>query len=186
MFILIYDVEYFFNNSDGVLDVDTLVTKVRQCFSLGIEDYIKEYPNIYNETKEKCRRKRFIIHWTNRKDIKPNSLSKELRWQLLDILYDRSLTLKENLQILLDSDIDEFDKTLSRNTLYRYCKDRGIVCTTKSQNKREMFFNLHIDGLSLPKEQEYLKEKGLSLALATISKYRCELKAMSLPTLIAS
>ena len=186
LFNLICDVERFLDNSDGVLDVDTLVTKVRQCFSLGIEDNIKEYPNIYNETKEKCRRKRFIIHWTSRKDIKPNSLSKELRWQLLDILYDRELTLMENLQILLDSDIAEFDKGLSRNSLYRYCKDRGIVCSTKSLNKREMFFKLHVDGMSLPKEQEYLKEKGLALSMTTISKYRGELEAMSLPTVIAA
>lgn len=186
LFNLINDVEYFFNNSDGVLDVDTLVTKVRQCFSLGIEDFINEYPNIYNEMKEKCRRKRFIIHWTSRKDIKPNSLRKELRWQLLDILYDRELTLMENLQILLDSDIAEFDKGFSKNSLYRYCKDRGIVCSTKSLNKREMFFKLHVDGMSLSKEQEYLKEKGLALSMTTISKYRGELEAMSLPTVIAA
>ena len=60
LFNLINDAEYFFDNSDGVLDVDTLVTKVRQCFSQDTEGFIKEYPSIYNETKEKCRRKRFI------------------------------------------------------------------------------------------------------------------------------
>lgn len=49
-----------------------------------------------------------------------------------------------------------------------------------------MFFKLHVDGMSLPKEQEYLKEKGLALSMTTISKYRGELEAMSLPTVIAA
>lgn len=181
LFNLINDVEYFFDNSDNVLDMSLLTTKVRQCFSNDIEFFINEYSGIYDDTKEKSRKKKLIIHWGSRKDIKPNSLTKELRWQLLDRLYDCSLTLTDNLQILKDSDIAELDKGLSRNTLYRYCRDRGIACSTKSQNKKEMFVILHVNGLSLSKEQAYLKENGLSISLTTISKYRDELGMMPIP-----
>jgi len=171
-FNLVNDKERFFDNSDGVLDTELIISKVQQCFSYSVESYIHDYQDVYLDAKEKCRKKKFIIHWMSKKVINPKSLSKEIRWALFDQIYDRSLSPMENLQIFLDSDIDEIDSGLSKSAIYRYCKERNILTNTSMQKKIDSFRLLHRDGLTLSEEQKYLKENGLNLSMPTITQYR--------------
>lgn len=166
-FNLAVDRERFFDNRDGVLSVQLLVSKVKEVFRCPIQNYINEYNDVYTHVKELSKKKKLIIHWTCKKQIKANSLIKELRWQMLDKIYDVNLTLDENHQILNNSDF-----VICKDSLRFYCKERGIVILTNGEKKYRQFVTLHVDGLSLREEVSYLLDHGLSLNKSTISAYR--------------
>lgn len=177
LYNLIWDMGHFFDNSDGVLDEEFMLNKVRQCFEYTPEELIEKYRNVYDDAVEESKRKKFIIHWMDRKKIRPNSVSREIRWMLLDKIYDQRLTVDENLQIFKDSDIDQLNIGLSRTTLYEYCKVRGYDKGVNLKSRKDRFRMLHLDGMSLMEEKRYLEECGLKLSKTTISKYRMELES---------
>lgn len=166
LFNLMVDRERFFDNKDGVLNLTTLVEKVKQCFCYSVEELKQQYSEVYESTKAVCSRKRFILH-RNNKDVNAKSLAKKIRWRLLDEIYDKTRTFMDNLQLLNDSDFP-----ISRSALYRYCSNRGIVNQTSSQRNYGLFKELHLEGMNLRDEQKYLQEKGLKIALGTLAEYR--------------
>lgn len=171
LFNLICDREWFCDNSDGELGMSTLKQIVKDSFLYDATDLKDVYHDAYTSAKEKCSKRKFIIHWTCKDKIRANSLEKELRWRFLDDVYDRNLSVAENLKILKDNDCGE-DVGFTRSTLYRYCKDRGISGSkVKQANKIELFRQLHKDGMSLREEVAYLAENGLKASAPTISKW---------------
>lgn len=176
LYNLICDCERFFDNSDGMLNDEFMLTKIRQCFMYSSEQLVEMYQKVYDATVEESRKKRFIIHWMDRKKIRPNSLSKELRWLFLDQFYDQNLSVEENLQILGDSDIDILNVGLSRSTLYAYCKNRGIETGVNHRGRLKRFAELHKEGMSLAEEKRYLEEKGMKLSRNSIREYRKQLR----------
>jgi len=166
-FNLVVDRELFFDNSDGVLSADLLRRKVQFCFEHNSNDLLEKYEEVYKKVKESSAKKKIIIHRNSRGKIQANSLVKELRWKLLDVVYDQSRSVEENLQILNDSDFK-----ISSSALYRYISDRGIKPKKESDSKYEVFKRMHLDGISIRKEQDYLKNMGLSLSTKTIASYR--------------
>lgn len=69
----------------------------------------------------------------------------------------------------------------SRNTLYRYCKGRGIntreVVDARKAEEYELFKQLHKEGMSLRKEEVYLEANGISkISTTKLRKYRQMLK----------
>ena len=163
-FNLMVDRERFFDNSDGCLDVNFLADKVKQSFEYTTDELIEKYANVYNDTIEHCCKKRFIIHWSSKKKIKPISLTKELRWQIIDQFYNNSLSVQENLKCLTEEGIE-----ISKSSLYRYVKNRGIRIVN---TKYELFCSLHVDGMSLRKELMYLASNGLKISDRTLRAYR--------------
>ena len=69
----------------------------------------------------KVNRPAFIIH-PSFKGINgiASSIAKKIRWEEIDRMYDKSLSLNENLE----TNLAELD--ISARTLYRYCKERFI------------------------------------------------------------
>lgn len=165
LFNLLVDREYFFDNTDGVLSLGLLKDKVKESFMFGIDELIRRYSAVYESTKDACKNKQFIIH-RNSKNVNPMSIKKELKWKMIDAVYDHSKTFCDNLQILNDSDFPIDD-----NTLYRYCSERGIKILTSRTQKYERFKELHLPGMSIREEQRYLKNLGLDLSTSTLSGY---------------
>lgn len=145
-FNLMVDRNRFFDNSDGVLTVETLLNKVQQSFAHDVEYYEEKYSKVYINTLEYSKKKRRIMHWASKK-VNANTLNKELLWRLLDSVYDPSISLSENLTNLNDSDIN-----VSRSTLYRHTRGRKLNNKTDRYNQ---FKQLHRDGMSLRKELEF-------------------------------
>ena len=166
-FNLVVDRERFFDNNDGVLSAELLREKVQFCFEHDSDELLKKYEEVYKKVKESSAKKKIIIHRNSRGKIRAKSLVKELRWSLLDVVYDQSLSVEGNLQILNDSDFK-----ISSSALYRYISDRGIKPKKESDSKYEVFKRMHLDGMSIRKEQDYLKSMGLSLSTRTIASYR--------------
>lgn len=166
LFDLLVDRLRFFDNSDGVLCLSTLKWIVNQSFRYDVEYYKQQYESIYESTKAACENKKFIVHWTCRKKVNASRLVKELRWAVLDELYDSLLSIGDNIIKLKEQNF-----IISRKSLERYCKGRGINYLTSHDLKYEQFKKLHCDGMSRRKEKAYLYEHGLELSLATISTY---------------
>ena len=163
---LMVDRERFFDNKDEVLSINLLVSKVKECFCHSIDELIDRYRNVYNEMKSRSSKKKIIIHRKNKGKIRANSIVKELRWQILDEAYDRTLSVDENLQILNDSDFE-----IKRSTLYRYIKDRNITSVKKNMRSYELFKAYHKQNMTIREEKDYLDGKGLVLSIRTISNY---------------
>lgn len=180
LYNLIVDKERFFDNSDGVLTLEFLKKMVTDSFNYTIEGLKTTFKSQYEAAKNMYCKRRYLIHWSCRSLIRADTLGKELNWRLLDEIYDRTLTVAENLQIFNDSDLEE-GIAFSRNTLYRYCKGRGIntreAVKAKKDKEYELFKRLHKEGMSLRKEEVYLEANGISkISTTKLRKYRQMLK----------
>ena len=180
LYNLIVDKERFFDNSDGVLTLEFLKKMVTDSFNYTIEGLKTTFKSQYEAAKNMYCKRRYLIHWSCRSLIRADTLGKELNWRLLDEIYDRTLTVAENLQIFNDSDLEE-GIAFSRNTLYRYCKGRGIntreVVDARKAEEYELFKQLHKEGMSLRKEEDYLEANGISkISTTKLRKYRQMLK----------
>lgn len=171
LFNLIVDRDRFFDNSDGVLNMGLLITKVKEIFSYSIDELVKRYSEILESTKTACKNKKFILHWTAKQKVKANSIAKEIRWSILDRIYDEDLTFAQNLEILNDSDF-----SISNSSLKRYCQDRGKKIQTSRKRNYELFRKLHRDGMSYREELDCLKEAGLKISIRTLMNYRQRLE----------
>ena len=97
LYNLLVDREHFFDNLDGELTLSKLQTIVSNCYKHDIDSYKTLYKNIFQDTLDRCSKKKLILHWTSKKIIRANSLMKELRWKFLDEVYNRGLSVSENL-----------------------------------------------------------------------------------------
>lgn len=178
LYNLILDREWNFVNTDDKLSLQKLKDIVKVCFTYNIEELKVAYKDVIDFTREKCCKKKFIIHWTCQGKIKANSLAKEMRWEFLDSIYDRTKSVDENLQIFKDSSLDvELDVGLTRSTLYNYCRSRSIyVRETKKEERMRKFKQLHNEYMSLREEVEFLKANGLPISMTTLRNYIKRLK----------
>lgn len=167
LFNLFVDRERFFDNSDGVISNRLLIKKVRESFETPINTLIDLYKDFFSSVLERSSKKKLILHYSSRGRINANHLRKELRWQLLDNVYDTTLTVEDNLIILNDEVLE-----IGRSTIYRYLHDRGIEKRNSRDVDFEKFCLLHQEGLSLRQERDFLKSHGLYLSLNSISSYR--------------
>ena len=166
LFNLMVDRERFFDNTDGVLSLILLKNTVRDSFMYEVDELKRRYSKVYESTKDACKNKQFIIHRNSKKDVKPRHIKKELRWKMLDVVYNPNQTFDWNLHNLKYNGL-----SIDDSTLYRYCSDRGVKIRTSRTLKFERFRELHQSGMSIRKEQEYLKNRGLELSTSTISSY---------------
>lgn len=162
-FNLIVDRDRFFDNSDHVLDTETLLRKVQDSFAHDVSYFKEKYKNVYESNLELSKKKEYIFYRSSCK-VNISTLKKELLWQKLDKVYDATKSVADNHRILNDSDI-----AVSKSTLYRYIKERNMKC---SKSKYDSFKKLHKDGMSLRDEIEYLAAQGLKISIRTLSKYR--------------
>ena len=178
LYNLILDREWNFVNTDDKLSLQKLKDIVKVCFTYNIEELKVAYKDVIDFARAKCCKKKFIIHWTCKGKIRANTLAKELRWEFLDSIYDRTKSVDENLRIFKDSDLDtELDLYLSRNTLYNYCKGRDIhPREIKKQIQLDKLRALHDDRMSLREEVEFLKANGLPISMTTLRNYIKRLK----------
>lgn len=111
----VYDRQYYYDNSDGELTNKVLIERCSYVMNLK-EITIKTY----NKKKYKVDKSFWVEKGINPNQAK-NIVRKKINFENIARWYDTSISLKENLQIALDSDIK-----VSRDTLYRFCKEYNI------------------------------------------------------------
>lgn len=175
LFNLYVDRERFYDNSDAVLSIDVLKTKVNAAFSLTIDEIKAKYAKLLENNRRKI-----VFNPTYLKDnAKLNKLGvgdnlqaiircavKDYNYLNIDLYYNTELSVADNLKELAKNGI-----SVSRRTLYNYCKDRGI-----KTSKDEQIINLLDVSLSVRKNLENIKANGIKISKDKISKLLKELK----------
>lgn len=175
LFNLYVDFVRFFDNSDGVITLDTLVRKVKTAMMMTREE-LEDYCAFEIQYWKRNRPKFILKSGYTASQGFLNYIAKDIRWNELDERYDRSKTVKENADIL----------GVPLRTLYRYCSDRHIATNpnrgeTESQRRAkrkmrkqeeiELFKAVYDPKLSLRENLKNLNNEGLSLSPPTISSW---------------
>ena len=178
LYSLYMDRERFFDNSDGVMTIDLLQRKVINAFKKmeagELEDICKLEIAYW-----KMNRPKFIVkgHQFLNTQSAVNYIGKELRYNELDLLYDPTKSVAENMNNGLG---------VSQATLYRYCQDRHLDTTPREmptqaemrQNARdekerkiELFRSLYNPSLSVRANIEKMEQHGLKMSKSTFSEW---------------
>ena len=173
LFNLYIDKHRFFDDSDGALTIETLARKVKHAFEKTPEQ-LRAYCN-FEITYWHDHRQKFIVKQgvkTTRGII--SSINKHIKWSYLDEVYDRTISLKDNMDRGVDA---------SPTTLYRYCSERNInsnpnkgeTYMQKRNNKRngkeervKLFTELYDQKLTIRENQAKLSSHGIELSNGTI------------------
>ena len=184
LFNLYVDFVRFFDNSDGVITLDTLVRKVKTAMMMTREE-LEDYCAFEIQYWKKNRPKFILKSGYTASQGFLSYIAKDIRWNELDERYDRSKTVKENAEIL----------GVPLRTLYRYCSDRHIATNPnrgetesqrrakrklKKQEEIELFKAVYDPELSLRDNREKLNNEGLSLSLPTITSWATKYYEMPL------
>lgn len=118
LYNLVYERQYFYDNSDRVLTNQFLMEKAMSVINTPIEKIslgtYKKRPK-YKVDREFCRKK----------GIKPVALSNKVRSKLytekIGELYDCNLTVAENLE-----NIRSYGVKVGKTKLYQFCKEMGL------------------------------------------------------------
>ena len=168
LFNLYVDAHRFFDNSDGVLTVNCLMSKVIKAMSMT-EEELKEYCSWEIDYWQKNRPKFILNSGVNHSISEINSICKEVRYKELDLLYDPTISVQMNFAKGLD---------VSQATLYRYCAERWINTNPQkpmtSREKREakkaekngeieLFKKLYDPKLSLRDNLKVLNQAGVTI-----------------------
>jgi hypothetical protein len=175
LFNLYVDVFRFFDNSDGVITLDTLKRKVVNAMKMNWEQllaYCNWEIQYWHKNRPKFICKSGII--TTRGQL--SYIGKRIRWANLDEKYDRTKSIRENMELL----------GVPKSTLYEYCNEKWIDTNpnhgmTKEEKRKarredkasdiELFKRLYNPNLSVRKNMAFMEENGLKIGKSTIARW---------------
>lgn len=158
------DIARYFDNSDGVLNTEYITTNAVRCFSLSIDDIIEMYSDNIEYLKSKAPKSGIILKRNSGTLAERNTYLKSIRYKIIDDYYNSDLTVEEN-KVFITNNVF----SVSDDTLYRYCKDRGIKTNQARINKDDEILGLYDFNLSLRKNLENLKNRGYKISLGKLS-----------------
>ena len=168
LFNLYVDAHRFFDNSDGVLTLDCLESKVIKAMGMS-EEELREYCSWEIEYWQKNRPMFILNSGVDHSVAEINRICKEVRYKQLDLLYDPTISVQENIARGID---------VPQATLYRYCAERWINTNPQKpmtyREKRkvkkaerngdiEVFKKLYDPQLSLRDNLKVLKKAGIRI-----------------------
>lgn len=176
LFNLYVDFVRFFDNSDGVITLDTLIRKVRHAFEKSPEQLV-EYCKYEIEYWRKNRPQYITRPGVQTSWGMNNTIKSHIRYAEIDAVYDRSMSLQENIAAGIG---------VPETTLYRYCKDRGIntnpnrqmteaerraAAKQEKQNKIALFQHLYDPSKTTRANKELLAQHGVNLSVGSIVEW---------------
>lgn len=174
LFNLYVDLNRFFDNTDEAITVKTLKNKVNQAFSQTIEEIRGKY-----ETIKKGKIKKFVINPSHYcKGMNLNQLigagRKEYNYSLIDKVYNTGLSIAENIEI-----INNAGYSFCRQTIYNYCKDRGIKINKYDDSE---LLELIDPDRSIRDNQGRLRDEGIRISKDRVSRLLNIIKTSSMET----
>ncbi len=158
LFCAYEDRERFFNYSDGVISIDCLVRNVNNAMKLTLEEIEEKYSETLEYYKG-LNKSGIIFKKGSYNTATRNRVLKDERYNEIDKWYNDNLSVMENLKIAEEKDIK-----VSKNTLYRYCIERGINKNPTKQNYDvSLILSLYDETLSLRKNVEKMKNNGIKI-----------------------
>jgi len=179
LFNLYLDLVLFFDNSDGVITLDTLKKKVVNAMKMTQEDLL-DYCEWEIEYWREHRPKFIVNRDYNLSNGELRTIAKSIRWREINSIYDRFKPIAENAAIL----------NIPLSTLYRFCADYKIDTNPmikrtkeqlradnkkKQQRKQQIFVKHYNPNISIRKNQERLRLVGVDLSVETIRKWSVDL-----------
>ena len=173
------DLNRYFDNSGengaNIITVDELVKNVEWAMSKTIDEIEEDFSDTLEYLRSKAP-KRGIIYkfppkvfrkfdeetekYKNRNNMTlVNSAIKDVIWGLIGEYYDLNLSVKENLSLLKENNIN-----VSERTLYRFCKENGINTKGEKENIDSQMMEEYNFSLSIRENLEILKNKGYKIS----------------------
>lgn len=153
MFNTIVDITRFFDNSDKVLNGDFLIRNITNCFAHTIDEIKSKYAGEIKFLKENTKPKKGIIY-KNKK-----AHSKETTYLILDEIYNKELSVKDNLIYI--NEVEGY--LIKKDTIYNYIKDRNLKTDTNKLTDQELI-NLTDYSKSANENYKFIKSKGLKIS----------------------
>lgn len=176
LYNLYIDRDRFFDNSDDVITVEVLKRRVKKAFDMTTDELLEFCQ--WEISYWRDNRPKFIIKSTAAINTTlVNGIRKELRYDEIDMIYDRSISLRENIENGIG---------VPQATLYRYCNDRKIdtapnrrLSRSEIREKRQLqkasdiqlFRELYNPGLPYRDNVRELQKAGIKVSLGSIRKW---------------
>lgn len=158
LFNLYIDRERFFDNSDGVIDLDCLKRKVVGAFDKTPEE-LSKYCGYEIQYWSENRPNLIFKARTSRATI--NETVRDVRYEEIANIYDTSLSVQENISAGVD---------VSERTLYRFCKAMGIN-PNPGKLSAEVFMEQYDSSISQRQNKLHFEQLGYKVSLGKINSW---------------
>ncbi len=166
LYNMIIDVQRFFDNTDGVLDLDCLMVRVQRAYCADLDEFKEKFVN-----GNTCRMSKFVVN-PNIEDKK--SVISKARTEITDSTiaenYDTSKSVKENLEALKEKGIK-----VKRTRLYDWAKKNNIETVDSRVKSLDFIDNVDLS-LSIRGNLKALKELGYDVTEHQVRKAIKQLK----------
>ena len=156
------DIHLFCDNSDKVFDAEYLERNAKHAFELSIEEIEERYS--YNIAFLRSRRPKdgIILKSGVAYAGYANAAKRDIRYEIIDRFYDRTITVKQNLEML--PSLVGF--SICKTVLYEYCKARGIKLKLEDEDILPM-----IDpNLTVEANHAMLQDTGVRIGTKRINR----------------
>ena len=157
------DVHLFFDNSDGVFNSDYYKRNAMDAFGYTLEELEELYSGTLDWLRSKAPKSGIVLKSGVAYGGGANATIRDIKYEHLDLYYDRSLSVMENLAMLQQT----VGFPISERTLYRYCHDRGIALGTLSDD--DILANLDVS-MSIRKNLKLFADLGMKVGKDRISR----------------
>ena len=166
MFCAYEDIHRFFDNSDNVLGADYILRNATNCYKMELTEIESKYSGTIAYLKKESKPKyNVVLKSGSAAGGLGYSAKRDIMFSKIDDVYNTALSVKENKEI-----IDREICTISKSTLYEYCKDRGIDTKESKANKNELILEAYNPEISLRKNWDYINKNICKVSLGKLSK----------------
>lgn len=124
------DIHLFCDNTDKVFDAEYLERNAKQAFEMSIEEIEEKYSANIAFLRSRRPKDGIILKSGVAYAGYANAAKRDIRYEFIDRFYDRSITVKQNLEIL--PSLVGFP--ICKTVLYEYCHDRKIPLKLKDED----------------------------------------------------
>ena len=156
------DIHLFCDNSDKVFDAEYLERNAKHAFELSIEEIEERYS--YNIAYLRSRRPKdgIILKSGVAYAGYANAAKRDIRYEIIDRFYDRTITVKQNLEML--PGLVGFP--ICKTVLYEYCKAREVKLKLDDEEILPMIdSNLTVEG-----NHAALQDAGIRIGTKRINR----------------
>lgn len=147
----IVDILRYFDNSDGVLNSDFIMTNIDTSYTLSLDEINEMYKVSIDYLKQETRpNKGYIMRCGNDKQ--------KVSYEILDDYYNRDYSVNENCVILKEN----YNISFSKSTLYEYCNNRNIKTDKNKLSDYEIMDLIDLT-LSYRKSYEWFKDNNIKV-----------------------
>lgn len=146
---------------DDEITIDGLVRMVNNIASVDARTLADDFKDYIVKLKENNPKKGKIYKIRGYNVSEFNKVMKRMRWNTIGEIYDCSMSVKDNLEILR-----EYGLNICLSTLYNFCAENGITKKVSKEDWKQ-YYN---PNLSIRQNVKVMNDKGIKISLTTLHK----------------